>query len=86
MDDSNIGCSLPLPDDCSKLNASGNKIRRKIPARKQERSCSREGSFLESPVNALSDAFYSGTSAELLSGVQIATAPSTAIAIRTVKK
>ena len=50
-------------------NQYENKVLRKVSTKLQGRLCSHESCFYESPVNALSDAFYSGTSAVLQSAI-----------------
>lgn len=65
----NVDCSTdpsPTNDDHLLLNGSGSGIKRKVSIKANNRSCSCD----ESPANALSDALYSETSLEQLSGVQ----------------
>lgn len=52
------------------LNEGRSKIKRRVSTKQSDRSFSCERTFIESPANALSDALYSETSLEVLSGVQ----------------
>ena len=51
-------------DDLSIAQEGRNKIRRKVLVRQPEKVCSHENSFIESPVNALNDTFYSEVSSQ----------------------